>query len=287
MTTFLFWNIRKKPLLDELVCLCQENDVDILILAEKPDIPDTEVQIALNKGIDNQYLALYNSPSRLSFFFRYPAESIKPISDEGSIAIRRISPPIGADILLVALHLTSKLHMSENGQTFQAIRVSQLIQEAESMVGHTRTLVIGDLNMNPFEVGVVGADGFHAVMTQSIAQKGSRKVQGKNKPFFYNPMWGRMGDMSVGTPGTYYYRSSDYVTYFWNTFAQVLLRPELLDYFSADENNLKVIYKIGDKNLLTNKGIPNSKFYSDHLPILVTLKLERINQNDQYQRPMG
>lgn len=74
-------------MLDELVCLCQENDVDILILAEKPDIPDTEVQLALNKGIDNQYLALYNSTSRLSFFFRYPAESIKKVGHTRTLVI--------------------------------------------------------------------------------------------------------------------------------------------------------------------------------------------------------
>jgi hypothetical protein len=278
MTTFLFWNINKKPLLDEIVCLCHDNDVDILILAEKPDRPDTEIQIALNKGIENPYIAPLNLSSYLSFFFRYPAESIEPVSDERRIAIRRISPPIGFDILLVALHLPSKLRMSGNDQIFQAVRVSQLIQEAESKVGHTRTLVIGDFNMNPFEVGVVGADCFHGVMTKTIARKGSRTVEEQDRPFFYNPIWGRMGDTSVGTPGTYYY-DQGYVTYFWNTFDQVLLRPELLDYFSPNENNLKVISKIGDKNLLTNKGI--SKSYSDHLPLLVTLQLERMNKHDQ------
>jgi hypothetical protein len=167
--------------------------------------------------------------------------------------------------------------MTEDDQKFLAVRVSQLIQEAESKVGHTRTLVIGDLNMNPFEVGVVGADGLHAVMTQSIARKRSRTVQGRDRPFFYNPMWGRMGDSSVGAPGTYYYRSSQQVSYFWNTFDQVLLRPELLDLFLQDD--LRVISQIGDNNLMTENGISSS--YSDHLPVIVTLHTERMTSNDQ------
>lgn len=284
MATILFWNINKKSLLKEIKLLCDENEVDILILAEaKPDISDAEVLLALNSVSENVYIAPLNLSPRLSFFFRYPAESIGIVTDEGGIAIRKISPPIGLDILLVALHLPSKLYMTEDDQKFQAVRVSQLIQEAERNVGHTRTLVIGDLNMNPFEVGIVGADGLHAVMTQTIARKRSRKVQGKDRLFFYNPMWGRMGDCSVGAPGTYYYAGSSYVSYFWDTFAQVLLRPALLDFFLQD--NLRVISKIGDNNLITETGISQS--YSDHLPIAVKLQIERINQNDQQEKSMG
>ena len=278
MATILFWNINKKRLFEEIISLCNENAVDILILAEaKPDISDAEVLIALNSGRENVYIAPLNLSPRLSFFFRYPPESIELVADEGGIAIRRISPPIGLDILLVALHLPSKLYITEDDQKFQAVRVSQLIQEAEGKVGHARTLVIGDLNMNPFEVGIVGADGLHAVMAQTIARKCSRKVQGKEKPFFYNPMWGRMGDSSVGAPGTYYYAGSSYVSYFWNTFDQVLLRPALLDFFSQDD--LRVIFQIGDNNLMTESGISSS--YSDHLPLLVTLQIEGMTSNDQ------
>ncbi|WP_155897962.1 hypothetical protein [Allocoleopsis franciscana] len=86
-----------------------------------------------------------------------------------------------------------------------------------------------------------------------------------------------MGDSSVGAPGTYYYAGSSYVSYFWNTFDQVLLRPALLDFFSQDD--LKVISKIGANNLMTENGIFSS--YSDHLPVIVTLQIERMNQNEQ------
>jgi hypothetical protein len=124
--------------------------------------------------------------------------------------------------------------------------------------------------MNPFDVGIVGSDCFHAVMEKGIARKRSRKVNGRERLFFYNPMWGRMGDSSVGPTGTYYYSKSQRVTYFWNTFDQILLRPNLLNYF--DDENLIVISEISGRDLLAKDGI--SKEFSDHLPILIKLQLE-------------
>ncbi|HEY9666906.1 MAG TPA: hypothetical protein V6C91_08875, partial [Coleofasciculaceae cyanobacterium] len=133
MTTILFWNINRKRLFKEIISLCNEHEVDILILAEaKPDISDIEVLIALNSDRENVYIAPFNPSPRLSFFFRYPAESIGLVADEGGIAIRNISPPIGLDILLVALHLPSKLHRSDYDPIFHSVRVSDLIQESES-----------------------------------------------------------------------------------------------------------------------------------------------------------
>ena len=67
--------------------------------------------------------------------------------------------------------------------------------------------------MNPFEEGVVGAKGLHAVMTRRIAAKGSRVVQGKEYPFFYNPMWGLFGDRQDSPSGTYYYSASEHTCF--------------------------------------------------------------------------
>ena len=118
--------------------------------------------------------------------------------------------------------------------------------------------------MNPFETGMVSADGFHAVMDRNIAIKDSRKVQSKECKYFYNPMWQLMGNDNHSTLGTYYYRGG-YISYFWNTFDQVLLRPSLLKYFKSED--VSIISQIGDKNLLKNNKI--NKSFSDHLPIMI------------------
>lgn len=256
--------------MNEIVSLCHDNDVDILLLAESK-ITDVQLLKALNQKGGRLYIAPFNPSVKIQIFIRYPLNCYKLISDDGGIAIRQLIPPIGKDIIIVALHLQSKLHMKENEQIYQSVRIASAIEHAEQQVGHSRTLVIGDFNMNPFEDGIVGADGFHAVMDKVIAKKVCRTVQGKECKYFYNPMWSRMGDSSPGPPGTYYY-SGGHVSYFWNTFDQILLRPDLLDYFS--DGNWQVLTKVGDFNLLSdNIGIKPST--SDHLPIIITLDIER------------
>ncbi|MBW4514017.1 MAG: endonuclease/exonuclease/phosphatase family protein [Timaviella obliquedivisa GSE-PSE-MK23-08B] len=272
MATILFWNINKKNLLQDIVYLCHHHNVDILILAES-QISDANLLPSLNSSDSNGlYFGLFNNlASRLSFFFRYPHQSVRPVADSGGVSIRHISPPIGVSLLLVGLHLPSKLHLDEREQMMHATRISKTIQEAERNVGHSRTLVIGDFNMNPFEPGLVASDGFHAVMDQKIARRRSRSVQGEDKPFFYNPMWGLMGDSSPGSSGTYYDSKGGYINYFWNTFDQVLLRPDLLNHFSQE--SLQVISEVGSKSLLAETGLLKS--VSDHLPVLVRLSIER------------
>lgn len=124
--------------------------------------------------------------------------------------------------------------------------------------------------MNPFETGVVATSGLHAVMTRTIATKKGRVVQKDYYPYFYNPMWNLFGDYTDGPPGTYYYYNSDHLSYFWNMFDQLLIRPNLLPFFRNE--TLKIVDKVGSKNLLTPTGIPDKKM-SDHLPIIFKLDI--------------
>ncbi|MGD1917680.1 MAG: hypothetical protein ACFCAD_01620 [Pleurocapsa sp.] len=227
---------------------------------------------AINPNLKRKYLAPFNHSSYLSFFYRYSPECIGLVKDDGRTSMRRISPPIGNDFILVALHLPSKLRMKDEEQVFECVSVIQSIEEAETRVGHDRTLVIGDFNMNPFETGMVSAGGFHAVMDRNEAVKSSRKVQGKECKYFYNPMWRVMGNDTNDCLGSYYYRGGR-LSYFWNTFDQVLLRPSLLDYFKSED--VSIISSIGSQSLIKNNKIDQS--FSDHLPILIKLDIERIN----------
>lgn len=269
---FLFWNINRKPLQDLLAVLVREHSIDILILAEC-EINDVTLLETLNENQSPKFgIALNYIPSqRIKIFTTLPRDSFQPLRDEGNAAFRRLRPPIGEEILLVAVHLSSKMHLSDAEQAFNATRLGRSIREVELELGHTKTLVVGDLNMNPFEHGLVAADAFHAVMTKDIALRNSRTVSGEEKMFFYNPMWGLFGDNSRGVAGTYYYGSGNQINYFWNIFDQVLLRPTLIPFFN--EENLHVVSVVGDKSLLDERGFPCSSFASDHLPILFQLAI--------------
>jgi len=94
----------------------------------------------------------------------------------------------------VAVHLSSKLYQKQDDHILYSTRLARQIGEAEQSLGHSRTLIIGDLNMNPFESGVVGAEALHGVADRRIAKKKFRSVQGEKRQFFYNPMWSYFGE---------------------------------------------------------------------------------------------
>lgn len=265
----LFWNINRKPLSGEIKSLCDCYDVDVLILAENT-MQDAEILPVLNESADRTFIAPFNPSTKISFYTRI--HDFELIHDDNWGSIRKLIHPIGIEILLVAVHIQSKLHSDEREQAFISTRIANEIDKRERVQGHTHTIVIGDFNMNPFETGLVSADGFHGVMDKHIALKQSRTVFGEEKKFFYNPMWSRLGDGSEGCVGSYYYNSSSMINYFWNTFDQVLLRPSLLACFN--QNNLKVIDKINEMNLIKNGKISNQ--FSDHLPLVVKLTISQL-----------
>ncbi len=249
MVSFLFWNLNKKPLSKVIAKLCHNYNIDVLILAEN-DISEDELLLELNKGVTAEYISAINLSPKLTFFIRFPPNNFLLIRDEGGIAVRELNLPTGIKIIVIGVHLPSKLYMKERDQTYHSVRLAEVIREVEEELGHSNTLVVGDFNMNPFESGFISAGGLHAVMDKTIARKFTRRVQGVKYPFFYNPMWRILGDSISGPAGTYYYSDSSYECYFWNTFDQVIIRPQLIPYFEEDSLEIRMIGFLGNESQL-------------------------------------
>ena len=188
------------------------------------------------------------------------------------MTIRRLqTDSMARDVIIAALHFPDKRNWSESDQHAEAPRFADLVQQAETQARHQRTILFGDFNMSPFEKGLVNASGFNAVMTRSIAEKRERTVQGRAYPFFYNPMWSLAGDLSPGPAGTYYMHPSGHSSYYWHTFDQLLIRPDLLEAF--DPSMLHILDSDGEKSLLSTNGIPGRTEGSDHLPLTFRFNL--------------
>ena len=268
MTTFLFWNIGGKRLEDVIARLVSYYEIDVLILVES-SIPTP----ALLRALQKQKAAYQHCPSlceKVQIFADFSSRFIKPVHDEDRLTIRHLRLPGQTDVLLAACHFPSKLHWSYQSQAQECTVLAAQIKMVEEQVGHSRTVLVGDLNMNPFEDGVVSAIGLHAVMCRHVAQRHTRIVQSRAYPFFYSPMWSLLGDASPGPSGTYYYAGSEPIVYFWNMFDQVLLRPALLDRFSNQD--LEILTSVEETSFLSESGIPGT-YASDHLPVRFKLRL--------------
>lgn len=247
-----------------------QHDVDLLILAENRTPTDLVLQ-ALNPQQETYQTLRFTMCTKITVFTRFHPSFLRPTVESDRILICRLDLPGRAEILLAMAHLPSKANADEMSQVFECQQLSESVNEAETKAGHRRTIIVGDLNVNPFERAVVGAMGLHAVMAKNIALRNSRRVQNKEYCFFYNPMWRHFGERADGPPGSYYYGSAGHVSYFWNIFDQVLIRPELIKCFPDDE--LRILTSVGTVALLGRSGQPNTQLGSDHLPILFKLDI--------------
>ena len=272
MTVFLCWNLNNKPLQESLRRLAFQHQVDVLILSEV-NISPISILESLNSLGEPYYNYARGECTKIKIFTRFSERFLTPIheSDAHRITIRHLKLPARTNILIVALHLPSKLFWTKEGQSLYCTKVVRLTLEAEAKVKHSRTIIVGDFNMNPFESGLISALGLNAVMSRHLANQRVRTIQGETYQYFYNPMWNFFGDETEGPPGTYHYRSSDPNCYHWNIFDQVLIRPDLLEKFSIKD--LMILQSDGETPFQTKQGLPNTRATSDHFPILFELNL--------------
>jgi hypothetical protein len=269
--TFLFWNL-KRPRLDVLASLVQQNVVDILMLAECPASPSS-VLTALNSSVAS-YFFVPDKCRKIAVYTRFSEQYLLPHATGNDFTIGRLALPGRIEILLCVVHFPSKLRQNPVDQTQFATHFgSNVLAPAEVKARHARTLLVGDLNMNPYEDGVVVYNGLHAVMTREIAQKAPRLVNRvESNRFFYNPMWRHFGEQPDGHAGTYYYRNPKARADFWNVYDQVLVRPDLLPFF-RDEDLRILNYDARLKVSLLRNRKPDAESISDHLPILLRLSI--------------
>jgi hypothetical protein len=177
MTTFLFWNLKNKPLKDVIASIALNYDIDILIFVEY-SIENSDLLMILNKNNMGEY---FYAPgigcNKIHIFARFNDNFIKPIYETDNLTIRHLVLPGLINILIAITHFPSKLFWDEDSQSIECIDLANSIKEAEMEVGHSRTILVGDFNMNPFETGLVSAAGLHAVMSRKIAEKNKRIVQ--------------------------------------------------------------------------------------------------------------
>ncbi|MBF0294025.1 MAG: endonuclease/exonuclease/phosphatase family protein [Magnetococcales bacterium] len=268
MVNFLFWNIHRQPLGEVIAQLVAEHDVDVLMLAEC-GIDPLELVADLNDHVDEDFFFLKSQLcERILIFSKFGDLSHAVLFESDRWTIRRLRLYGGEEILLVVAHLYSKRHADAYDQLKECESLMQAIRGVEQELGHARTLVAGDFNLGPFEDGMTRSNGMNAVMSRAIAERKSRTVDGRQYDFFYNPMWGLLGDGSPGPPGTCYYASSRHTMY-WYQFDQVLVRPDLLDRF--DHRDIRVLTEYRATSLLGRHGTPNASKYSDHLPLFFRL----------------
>jgi hypothetical protein len=260
LLTLLFWNLRRKSLHELVWAIAEEHSVDIAVLAE---IPST-----FPASFGTPPFLRYNIPNfhLVAVFGQYPTDYVSPLRAATRFATLAFSLPTYPSFTLAVAHLPDRRNNSLEARTDAARRFAESIRADEFASKHQRTIVLGDLNMNPFEVGVYGGCSLNGVPTKRLAGSRARRIRQEEYPYFYNPMWGLLGDRTPGPPGTYYHSSADSGELHWHILDQCLLRPDTMHWLI----DVAVIEIVREETLSTKAGIPRSNI-SDHFPVLVRL----------------
>jgi hypothetical protein len=259
------WNTNRKPVVELVAKLANLHSLNLLVLLEicgsLADYLD-----ALSEQTGLKWFFPWSNCDRVTILTTFPDQFVDAVNEGPHHTIRHIALPGIASFLLVGAHLKSQMHQSSDSMAYQATSLLESVRCAEAQVGHQRTILIGDFNMDPYDPAVLATHGAHAMMTRATASRGTRVIDGRTFQMLYNPMWGLFGDNSIGPPGTYRYMRAEHVCPEWHIFDQVLLRPELIPYFPLDD--LCILDCAGDHSLLSVHGNPEP---SDHLPVLFRL----------------
>ena len=290
-TTFLFWNTHKNPVDEQLIRLIDYGKVDVVALAESAYV-----------GRENDLMTLINSrlPTGSETFIPAPVPSqARRQKIQAFSRLRRPNWNIefvhnrytgwsfrtdrGEQLLMVGAHFPDIRYDQADGQRETAIELRQDIEAFEERwreehpvnLAPPRAFIVGDLNANPFDAGIAGFYGLNASSSRDIVLRhAARTLNGRTRPFFYNPMWRFLGDSR--TPGTYFKQLSSPVCYDWFVLDQVLLSPALVPYFNEDE--LRILtwdagQQFGGQRLTKLEDDTPINELSDHLPLVFQFNL--------------
>lgn len=264
---FIFWNIGRKPLIQELMEIIKDKKADIISIAELDGQTD-DLLAHFSKDKMNYHLIPQIGCRRITILSKLTPKYFKHGAETEYYTIKEIFVPGWKKLLVVFVHLPSKLFSTDNDQMVESQIFKQEVEMAEKQCKNYNTIIMGDFNMNPFESGMASASAIHSIPCSLTSKQMRRIVKGREYSMFYNPMWNLFGD-NDNKPGTYYYRKSGHLVYFWNIFDQVIIRPGLIDQFNS--KSLEIISKAGEISLVDENHRP---CLSDHLPIFFSLNEE-------------
>ncbi len=270
----LFWNVRQRDLSQLVAELAAEHKADLAVIAEPSGINPVELLRLLSSQCGKSYHAhLFPGQEHLHYYSRYPSSHFLILEDNRGISARVVKPTDCLPLNMIAVHSPSQMYWNSVGdRIFLAAQIREMLERIEHQQGHKRSMIVGDFNVDPFDEALVNSEGLHAVPDRKIASRKSRKVNGNERFYLYNPMWSLLGDLSDGPAGSYYYRKPTTSCRFWHLFDQVLLRPELAATFKSEQ--FRIATSIGKIQLVTKNHVPKKNEFSDHLPILFSLDVQ-------------
>ena len=256
-----FWNTHNNSINTYIAEFCVEQNLDLLALCEYQDNVSSLIH-ELSKKESVFYHIATPGCERITWLSNTQDISIGAQHERYSMLI------LNSDVILSAVHFPTIQYDDSETQSITIDFLLEAIQDYEGKLNTKQSIIFGDFNMDPYDNNCINAKYLHGIKDKKEAKRKKRRVSRKDYKMFYNPMWNYLGD-HVYPPGTYYYKGSSALTTFWHTFDQVIIRPEMIDYFDFEQ--LDIITTI-EGQLLFDSAFHPQKQISDHFPIVFEIQ---------------
>lgn len=192
---FLFWNIHRneekashKDMVLILADLAVAHDLDAIFLAEAKTLDIESLENHLTERTETKFANIGVNCKKIVVLARKSIQ-LTPVADTGRMSCLHWHHADNAKVLIAVAHLPDKLHNNNEDIKEQTGEWIGLINEKEEEEKSYRTILVGDLNLNPFDTPLTDAPHFNAVSCRRIAAKNERQYKNKKYRYFYNPMW--------------------------------------------------------------------------------------------------
>lgn len=267
MCRILFWNVNRKELSSTISKIAGSTNADVIVLCEPNDQPDLTLQ-ALQQEVCKGFISPYsNSTSRFRCFIRSKSLDLTELHKGRRSSYTKLHIGGPTNFILGLIHGPDLRNYDLDSRHSFAERLGEEVRFVISEKRNDKMILLGDFNMNPYDRAMNLASGYNAMSTKACTNAKKRMHLEDKYDFYYNPMWGLLGDSSAGPAGTVF-DTSNQGQYGWSTFDQVLFHHSTLEYY----DQVKIISETETINLANSKGHPNSNEYSDHFPILISLR---------------
>lgn len=243
--------------LDLLAAMAAEHTVSLIALQEAP--PEEQVRAAL--GLD---FTVERSPQGIATAYSTRSWScdVQERSDARVLALGLRATGASSAIWIVNVHGPAVQVDDDEKRLFIRTRVRSRLRELRERDAERAEIVAGDLNLAPFDVAVMRADGLHASRCLPWVQDRGAGIERA----LFNPTW-RLFERHDGASGTFY-RSNLASDGPWRAFDQILVSVDL-----ATGIAFETVERVGETRLRKDGriGAPNTRTGSDHLPVLARL----------------
>lgn len=263
----VFWNLNNCALVEEVAELVVEQDCHLVALSEA----DVECVEMIIETLSTKYKAVYRyqeTPGcdRIRLIVNERYSDVELLNQHRYYSLIKIT---GRDkgLIIGLVHLPSKLHHAPDEIRAAAEILHRHISEEEERYEMEDSMVVGDFNIDPFEMPMISFSGMCATNAKDSSIRDRITRAGQKRRLFYNPMWALYSAYGE-KPGSYRYDRLGEDVVGWHFLDQVIIRPSLIEAFRFDA--LKLICGTSTYKFVNQNGVPTS---SDHLPIACEVEI--------------